>query len=469
MASSKKSGLMTKPLTRRDALKTMGVLSAAGLVGGMAAAFPKPGSAVEKKPNMLFILTDDHRWDVLGSVGHPFIKTPNLDRLAAEGILFKNGFVTTSLCSPSRASFLTGQYAHNHGVINNISPWNNNNVTFLELLKAGGYDTAFIGKWHMPGDFPKLRGLDEFVTFTVEKGQGRYWNCPLIENGVEVPSREPYITDELTRRAHEYIGQKHDQPFCLYLSLKAAHHNWSPPKETENLYRDVDIKLPDEADNMVGYANGNMMLGYLMPLEIVYRKYCRVITSVDNHVGQILKRLEELGLSDNTIIVYAGDNGYLFGEHRMVDKREAYEESIRIPFIVRYPGFIPDPGRRAEQMLLNIDLAPSLLAAAGLPIPSNMDGESFLPILASESAPSRRNWLYENFKDFPHRTPPLKAIRTNRHIYVEYDENSRPIELFDVIDDPRQQHNLIGTAEGDRLAPELKQQLRDLVESGRTS
>ncbi len=459
---------LTKRLSRRQALKTMGALSAASLVGGLSTGVSNLvlGNSRDRKPNILFILSDDHRWDVLGAVGHPFIQTPNLDRLAGEGILFQNSFVTTSICSPSRASFLTGQYAHRHGVINNVSHWNNENVTFLELLKAGGYDTAFIGKWHMPGKLPELRGLDEFVTFTIEKGQGRYWNCPLIENGVEVSPREPYITDELTRRALEYIDQKHENPFCLYLSLKAAHHNWSPPKETEDLYSDVKFELPEEADNMVGYTNGNMLLGYLQPVDQVYRKYCQVVTSIDNHVGQVLNRLDELGLSNNTIVVYAGDNGYLFGEHRKVDKREPYEESIRIPFIVRYPGFIPDPGRRAEQMVLNIDLAPSLLDAAGLPIPENMDGESFFPILDSSSAPGRQMWLYEMFKDFPQRTPPINAVRTNRYIYIEY-ERSRPFELFDVMKDPRQRHNLMGTPEGDRLLPELKRQLRLLQEKRR--
>ncbi|MBN2243386.1 MAG: sulfatase-like hydrolase/transferase [Acidobacteria bacterium] len=459
-----------KPLSRRNVLKTMGVLSAAGLFGGLQTVFPNSvfARSPQRRPNILFILSDDHRWDFMSGVGHPFVQTPNLDRLADEGVLFKNAFVTTSLCSPSRASFLTGRYAHHHGVINNVSPWNNDNVTFLELLKRGGYDTAFIGKWHMPGEFPKLRGLDEFVTFTVEGGQGRYWNCPLIENGVEVQPREPYITDELTRRALAYIERRHDNPFCLYLSLKAVHHNWSPPKETRDLYRDVKVPLPAEADNMLGFTNGNMLLGYLQPVADVYRKYCRVVTSMDSHIGVILKRLDDLGLRNDTIVVYAGDNGYLFGEHRKLDKREAYEESIRIPFIVRYPGFIPDPSRRAGQMVLNIDLAPTLLAAAGLPIPENMDGESFLPILASGASPGRQQWLYEVFKDFPQRTPPLNAVRTNRHIYIEY-EDSRPFELFDLVKDPRQHRNLSGTPEGDRLLPELKRQLLNLQKAGRTS
>ena len=144
-----------------------------------------------KKPNIVFILTDDHRWDFMSCAGHPFVKTPSLDRLASQGVLFSNAFVTSALCSPSRASFLTGLYAHTHGVQNNLTPWKDENVTFLELFKKAGYDTAFIGKWHMPGRLPKLRGVDLFVTFTIQGGQGRYWNCPLIVNGIETPSRKP--------------------------------------------------------------------------------------------------------------------------------------------------------------------------------------------------------------------------------------------------------------------------------------
>ncbi|MFH2131299.1 MAG: sulfatase [bacterium] len=462
--------LFERQLSRRELLKTMGVMSAAGLVGSLPGAFSDVAFAgnPRKKPNILFILSDDHRWDFMSGVGHPFVQTPHLDKLASEGVLFQNSFVTTSICSPSRASFLTGQYAHHHGVISNVSAWSNDNVTFLELLKQGGYDTAFIGKWHMPGHFPQLRGLDHFVTFTIQHGQGRYWNCPLIENGVEVPSRKPYITDELTRRALDYIQQERQNPFCLYLSLKAAHHDWSPPDETRDLYSDVRIPLPEEADNMLGFTNGNLFVGTQKPLSNIYRNYSRVVTSVDNHVGQVLQRLDELGLRENTIVVYAGDNGYLFGEHRMVDKREAYEESIRIPFIVRYPGYTPDPGRRAGQMVLNIDLAPSLLDAAGLPIPETMDGESFLPILSSNSAPGRKAWLYELFKDYPYRTPPMNAVRTDRHIYIEY-EGSRPFELFDVVQDPKERHNLMGTPAGDRLLPGLKEQLRILREQRRSS
>lgn len=412
-------------------------------------------------PNILFILSDDHRWDFLSCVGHPFVETPNLDRLADEGILFSNAFVTTSLCTPSRASFLTGQYAHTHRVQNNLTPWRDENVTFLELLKRAGYDTAFIGKWHMPGRLPTLRGVDLFITFTIQAGQGRYWKCPLIVQGVEVPARKPYVTEDLTDYALEYIEQERDRPFCLYLSHKAVHHEWLPPPDLTDLYGHVKPNLPREADTWITMTRGNLFVGTMGKLEHHFMNYARCVVSLDREIGRVLDRLDELGLADNTLVVYAGDNGYFWGEHRLVDKRWAYEESIRIPWIVRYPGVIPDPGRRADQMVLNIDLAPSLLEAAGVEIPESMQGRSFLPVLRSAEAPGREAWLYEYFKDFPYNVPGTHAVRTDTHIYIEY-ESRRPPELYDLVRDPRQRENLMGTPEGAKLQQTLKGTLEAL-------
>ncbi|MCJ7685821.1 MAG: sulfatase-like hydrolase/transferase, partial [Desulfobacteraceae bacterium] len=386
--------------------------------------------------------------------------------LASQGVLFENAFVTTSLCSPSRASFLTGQYAHTHGVQNNLTPWSDANVTFLEHLKGAGYSTGFIGKWHMPGKLPKLKGVDTFTTFTVREGQGQYWDCPLIVDGVETTPNKRYITEELTDRALTYIGQQHASPFCLYVSFKAAHHDWQPPDEMEHLYADDPSPFADEADTWVTMTNGGIWAGTVGPLERHYKNYCRVITSVDKQIGRILNTLDELGLADDTIVVYAGDNGYLWGEHRLIDKRWAYEESIRIPFIVRAPGLVSDPGRRADQMVLNIDLAPTLLEAAGLPVPATMHGKSILPILKSEDSPGREVWLYEYFTDFPYNTPELRAVRTESFIYIEY-EGGRPPELYDVKTDPKQKQNLVTAIQGKKLENELQAIMSVLLEKGR--
>jgi N-acetylglucosamine-6-sulfatase len=442
-------------------LRTLGTASAAGLMGlalgDLAWAAPQNG----KRPNIVFILSDDHRWDFMGSVGHPFLDTRNMDRLADEGVLFSNAFVTTSLCTPSRASFLTGQYAHTHGVKNNITVWKNEAVTFLESLKSVGYDTSFIGKWHMPGRLPDLRGVDQFITFTVQAGQGRYFDCPLIIDGVETPSRKPYITEELTDYALEFIEEDRDNPFCLYLSHKAVHHQFLPPPELNHLYDDIEMKLPEEADTWLGMTRGHMWTGIFGPMQYHVRNYCEALVALDQQIGRVLDKLDEMGVADNTVVVYAGDNGYFWGEHRLVDKRWPYEEALRIPFIVRYPQLVNNPGRKADQMILNIDLAPSLLAMAGVPVRENTDGISFVPILQDASAPGRKAWLYEYFKEFPYNTPPLNAVRTETHIYTEYESRRRP-ELFDIVNDPRQKRNLMGTPEGNELLPEMKEMLEGL-------
>ncbi len=448
-------------VTRRQMLGMLGSASAAGIA---TLAFPdlaRSATRPARRPNIVFILSDDHRWDYMGSAGHPFVDTGNMDRLASEGVRFSNAFVTTSLCTPSRASFLTGQYAHTHGIKNNITVWNNESRTFLELLEGAGYDTAFIGKWHMPGRLPELRGVDRFITFTVQAGQGRYFDCPLIIDGVETPSRKPYVTEELTDYALEFIEQPRENPFCVYLSHKAVHHQFLPPPELDHLYDHAEIVLPEEADSWLSVTRGHIWTGIFGPLEHHIRNYCEALVALDQQIGRVLAKLDEMGIADDTIVVYAGDNGYFWGEHRLVDKRWPYEESIRIPFIVRYPRLVKDPGRTASQMVLNIDLAPSLLDMAGATIPKNVDGESFEPILSSALAPGREAWLYEYFKEFPYNVPRLEAVRTETHLYAEY-EGGRPPELFDVLNDPRELHNLVGTAEGKRLLPKLGEMLEGL-------
>lgn len=447
-------------LSRRNFLKA-GLAAGASLLAGPM--LPRPSHAQKTPPNIIFVLCDNQRWDFMGCAGHPFLKTPHMDRLAKEGVLFSNAFVTTSLCSPSRASFLTGQYAHTHGVMNNETPWNNDNVTFLEILKSVGYDTAFIGKWHMPGRLPDLRGVDRFVTFTIQKGQGRYIDCPLIVDGVPTPSRKTYITEELTDYALEFINTPRVKPFCLYLSHKAVHHRWIPPADMKDLYKDQKPPFPPEFDPFVLWTRGHLFEGFnIAAPDELYRNYARVVTDVDRELGRLLDTLDQKGLTDNTVVVYAGDNGFFWGEHHLAGTgRWAYEESTRVPLIVRAPGLIPDPGRRAPQMALNIDLAPSLLEMTGLSIPANMEGQSFVPVLRNAGATGRKAWLYEYFYDFPYRVPTMQAVRTDNHLYIEYDSRRAP-ELYDIVQDPRQVSNLLEQPEGKAMAPEMKSLLKEL-------
>lgn len=452
-----------RPVSRREAIKMIGG-AAAGALFSPSRAWAKASGV--RRPNIIFILTDDHRWDCLGAMGHSFLQTPNMDRLATEGVLFENAFVTTSLCSPSRASFLTGQYASVHGVKNNFCRWNEKkNITFMDHLKGAGYDTAFIGKWHMPGGkLPHLPGVDLFVSFTRKDGQGDYWNCPIYVNHKLTPNRKPYITEELTDYALDFVNAQRDNPFCLYLSHKAVHHDWRPPEHLKGKYDDADLShLAPESDKYNTWTHLNWLEGTMADMHTTYRRYCECLESVDEQVGRLLAALEKSGILDDTIIVYAGDNGYIWGEHRLYAKHFPYEESIRIPYIVRAPGFIDAPGRRAGQMILNLDLAPSLMQMAGLEIPRAMQGESFLPVLANPAAPGRDAFVYELFKDFPFsgRVPAHKAIRTQRYKYIDW-ETCRTPELYDLAHDPREMANLMGTTAASDLAPRLAGELEAL-------
>ncbi len=424
-----------------------------------------PGSVARRsgKPNVIFILTDDHRWDHLGCMGHPFLQTPSLDRIAGEGVMFENSFVTTSLCSPSRASFLTGQYAHRHGVVTNHTPWNNDNTTFMEYFKAAGYETAFIGKWHMPGEgLPRLRGVDRFVTITKEGGQGIYQDCPLVIDGVETPRPGKYITEDLTDFALDFIEKPRSNPFCLYLSHKAVHFGYRPPEHLRSLYADADPGLPAESNTFNTFTNNQMFVGAPLPMNMMYRNYCRCVTSVDEQVGRILAALGVMNALDDTVIIYAGDNGHFWGEHGLYDKRLAYEESIRIPFMVRYPGLIRNAGRRARQMALNIDLAPTLLDMLGIPVPGAMQGRSLVPALRDASTRGRESFLYEHFPVFPIPISGIAAVRTERHKYITYHGDVRPRELYNLAGDPGERNNLIGDANSRATLAGLEAELERL-------
>jgi N-acetylglucosamine-6-sulfatase len=450
-------------ISRRRTLKIIGGALAAGIADfGLIPRLFGAGRGLDlgKRPNMVFILSDDHRADTMGNAGHPFIKTPSLDRLAKEGIKFTNTFAATPLCSPSRGCFLTGQYAHRHGVKNNFTPWNDNNVTFLELLKKAGYKNAFFGKWHMPGRLPDLLGkaVDRFVTFTASGGQGLYFDCPLIIDGVVTQRKGKYLTEDLTDLALDFIRKEKDGPFCVYLAHKAPHQPFLPPPELKSLYRDADVRrtLPPEYHSFIHRKEGSGYYGLLGSVGEKYLDYHRVITAMDQQIGRILSELDRLGLTENTIVVYTSDNGYFWGEKQLIDKRFPYEEATRIPLIVRYPAKIKNPGSTSSEMTLSIDLAPTLLDLAGVPIPEIMRGRSFVPILKGDSNLSPRFAVHlEHFKDFPYSVPEWDAVRTERYLYVEYKSKKSP-ELFNIQKDPRTLYNLIQTPEGKRVLPELQ-------------
>ncbi len=413
-------------------------------------------------PNIVFILSDDHRADFAGYAGHPFVETPSLDRLAAEGISFSRAYVTSSLCSPSRASFLTGTYPERHGVWNNFTPWSDGNRTFLEHLSRAGYATAFIGKWHMPGRLPELRGVDHFVTFTHLGGQGSYEWCPLVVDGREEPSRTRYIATELTDRALAWLDQKRARgggPFALVLSHKNAHADFTPDALERGRYAQAEVPLPRDAHPWTHVIDAQYVHLGFRPLDDSVRRYAETITSMDREIGRVLDYLAQHGLDRNTVVIYSSDNGYLWGEHGLVDKRWPYEESIRVPMLLRYPASSHPAGATLQALVANVDVAPTLLALAGMAVPDEMQGRSLVPLLEGREAEVRDALLYEYFFEPPYPVPTSRAVVTRRHKYVEYD--GRPAELFERAADPREARDLADVEP--ELASALAEKLRVLA------
>ncbi len=418
-------------------------------------------------PNFIFVLTDDQRYDEVGFL-NPVLETPSMDQLAAEGVHFRNAFVTTSLCSPSRASILTGQMMHNHGVIDNNRPLPDGLELFPARLKEAGYQTAFIGKWHMGGEvFSPRPEFDFWVSF---RGQGTYYpanafgQTSMLDVNGELVAQKGYVTDELTDYAFEFLrGRKEDAPFLLYLSHKAVHATFEPAERHAEQYADAAITLgkapPADADvplwvrNQRNSWHGDEFPYHSeLPLAEFKRQYHRTLSAVDDSLGRLLSWLAEQGLDENTVVVLMGDNGFMFGEHGLIDKRNAYEESMRVPLLMRAPGLYAE-GQVVEEVVANIDIAPTLLALAGLAAPAHYDGMSFAHLperLRQEERPisPARPWrgalTYEYYWEFNYpQTPTVFALRTDRYKYIQYHGVWDTEELFDLQADPGEQRNLI--------------------------
>ncbi len=425
--------------------------------GGRPIPAPAPVRARAGAPNLLIVFSDDHRADHLGVTGAvPFLQTPVLDSLASDGVRFDNAYVTTALCSPSRATLLTGQYASRHGVQNNLSAWTPGTPSFFDSLAAAGYRCAYIGKRHMPGDLPDLPGVEHFVTFTIEEGQGVYRDCPLIVDGVETPRPGTYVSADLTDLALTWLDDGDDRPYCLVVAHKAVHHEFEPPDDLLGLYDDVEIDLPDEAFTYQTLLDRNVWEGTAGRLQTSYRRYCETLLGLDREIGRLAARD-----ADNTVLIYTSDNGYSWGEHVLTGKRWAYDDNIKVPLIVRWPEGVASPGTVIEEPVLNIDIAPTLLDIAEVPIPATMQGRSFAPLLRGDGVDWREDVFYEYFADFPYQVPPSQAVRTDRWLYVEYDRGLPP-ELYDTVSDPAQRANLIEDPAHAVTRQELSQRLAEL-------
>ncbi len=470
---------------RRQGAKLPGLVLALAAMAGLLLALDAEETA--RPPNIIFILVDDQRYDELGFL-NPLLDTPNLDRLAERGVFFENALVTTSLCSPSRATILTGQYMHNHGVVDNNTPLKAGARTFPEMLQEAGYHTALIGKWHMGGlsDEPRP-GFDHWVSFA---GQGaylptdRFGNVTQFNiNGERVPQRG-YITDELTDYAVEWLESAGDAaPFFLYLSHKAVHSNFTPAERHNNQYSDVELKLPASADldkdnplrPMWVRNQRNSFHGIEFPyhnpaveLLEIQRNYHRTISAVDDSLGRILEWLDETGETENTVVIYTSDNGFYFGEHGLIDKRSAYEESIRVPMIVSAPGRFLE-GATVSAQVANLDIAPTILDLAGVSIPEQFEGRSFEGLAegAADSAQWRDAMLYEYFWEFnfPH-TPTTFAIRSNDFKLIQYHGIWDIDELYDMRADPQEMYNLIEDRAYLDTVVDLRRRLHRMLTNG---
>lgn len=429
---------------------------------------------------MIFILTDDHRYDAMGFLkGQPFLRTPHLDSLARDGAHLKNAFVTTALCSPSRATILTGVYAHRHRIVDNNTAIPPGTRFFPGLLQKAGYRTAFVGKWHMGngGDAPQP-GFDHWVSF---RGQGTYLPSKdgLNVDGKKVPQKG-YITDELTDYALDWVGkQPKEQPFFLYLSHKAVHADFLPAERHKGMYARETFVQPKTMAAEGQYAQHRPMWArnqrnswhgvdfpYHSDLDIgeYYKRYAETLMGVDDSVGRVLEALRQRGQLDSTLIVYMGDNGFAFGEHGLIDKRTAYEESMRVPMLARCPELFGG-GRTVEQVVANLDIMPTVLDAAGTTAPAGLDGRSFLPLLQGKPTEWRDSLLYEYYweHNYP-QTPTIHALRTDRYKYIRYHGVWDINELDDIKEDPIESNNLIFSEKHQAVVKEMNARLFQALE-----
>lgn len=469
---------MTTPSHTRRTI--VGGLSSAIAVASAAAALSKVAKAAPaKRPNIVFFLGEGLRNDEFSIEGNRILKTPNMDRIGREGVIFKNAFVTNALCLPSRASFLTGAYSHTTGATTNDEnqvPTNFAMVT--DVLRQAGYETAFIGKSHVGGalmDHP----WDYYFGF---KGQADYLHPEIVE-GKDGQYGEPkvydrYVDDLLTDKAVEWINGRSDKPFCLLLWFYAPHAPFYRPRRMLDMFNGVKIPVPEnfdedqknypgksravaEADNKIGTTA--VFTDDPRSLEELVKDHYAGVESNDEDVGRVLDALKAKNKLDDTAIMLSSDHGFFLGEHTFYDKRLMYEPSIRVPMMIRWPGQIP-AGTTRQEMVLNVDAPSTLLEIAGLPIPRTMQGRSFLPLAMGKALPDwRKDWLYEYY-EYPayENVRPHRGVRAERYKLIHFFIEPQEWELYDLKADPNEDHNLYGKPGYEQLTAQLKARLEQL-------
>lgn len=485
------------------------------------------------KPNIIFIMSDDHVEQAISGYNSNLIKTPNIDRIAEEGILFTNSFVTNSICAPSRAVLLTGKYSHLNGLRDNRDEFDGSQMTFVKLLQKAGYETHIVGKWHLKTN---PTGFDNWQILI---DQGEYYNPVFIENGVE-KQYTGYTTDIITDKAIDILKQRdQNKPVCLLVHHKAPHRNWMPNIKHLEVYNDTDLPLPetfyDDYSNRLAAAEADMrindiFLSFDLKLKKGFYKketgtggnaefagnaekawqltferlnedqrkawdvhydlvsenfqkanlsgkelliwkyqryikdYLRCILSIDENVGRLLDYLDEIGLSENTIVIYTSDQGFYLGEHGWYDKRFMYEESLSMPLLMRYPREIK-AGQISDHMVLNLDFAPTFLDFAGVDIPEEMQGTSFRPLTLGTTPDDWRNSMHYHYYEYPHGWHNVKrhyGIRTLRYKLIHFYYDIDSWELYDLEKDPLETNNLYNDPTYADVIKDLKTELQKL-------
>ena len=492
--------------SRRDFLKKAGATAASASTFA-ALSNSASGAGGGDRPNIIFIMTDDHDRQALSCYGSDINETPNLDRVAEEGMTFNHCMVTNSICEPSRATILTGKYGHKNGVLDNGTKFDGSQQTFPKLLQRAGYQTAMIGKWHLKSE---PTGFDYW---NVLPGQGNYYNPEFIEMGNR-KQYEGHCTDVTTDRCLEWLQNRDsNSPFCLMFHHKAPHRPWRPALRHLDLYKDEKIPEPDtlfddyESRSAAAYEQELSIKNIMDERDLKITKqprltdeqrrrwreayaqrrkewknkdlegkdlvrwkyqaymqdYLRCIAGVDESIGRLLDYLEKSGLEDNTMVVYTSDQGFFLGNHGWFDKRFMYEEPLHMPFMVRFPGEV-EAGSRTDDMVLNLDFAPTFLDAAGCDVPGDMQGRSFMPILKGDTPDDWRTSMYYHYYEYPavHSVKRHYGVRTQRYKLIHFYFDQEAWEMYDLKRDPNETNNVVAQPEYQDVRRRLEKELKRL-------
>lgn len=451
--------------------------------------FALPTFAQPTRPNIVFIMTDDHAAHAISSYGSKLIKTPHLDRLAREGMRFANAFVTNSICTPSRAVILTGKYSHLNGVpvFNHID---NSQPLVSKYLQAAGYHTGMIGKWHLGGTNPNRPNDGSptgFDYWNILPGQGAYFDPVMIEMG-QRKKLMGYATDIITDLSMDFIKQRPtDKPFFLMYHHKAPHRNWQPAEKYRKQYENYEPPIPATFDDdYKGKSDASKQSTMHIDADLndsdtkgkppaglsgaalkkwkftrYMQDYLACVQSVDDNIGRFLDFLDQSGLAENTIVIYTSDQGFFLGEHNFYDKRFMYEESLRTPFIVRWPKRIK-AGSVSKSMILNLDFAPTFLDAAGAKIPADMQGRSILPLFTGKAPRDwRTSMYYRYYHPGHHNVAAHYGVRTSRYKLI-YFHKLNQWELYDLQKDPGEMRNIYSEPSSAKTVESLKKELQRL-------